>query len=107
MPPPLTSLVLYVSDLEKSLGFYTALGVEFAEDDRCEDSSRRLSALLEGEVVLELRTCGDGPPTRTRLGFALPDPSSTGERVGALRYPVINRRGMLLMARDPTGTRSR
>jgi len=103
MPTPLTSLVLYVSDLEKSLRFYTALGLDFAEDDRCEDSPRRLSALLEGEVVLELRTCGDGPPTRTRLGFALPGPSSTGERVGALRYPVIIRRGMLLTARDPDG----
>jgi catechol 2,3-dioxygenase-like lactoylglutathione lyase family enzyme len=103
MPPPLTSLILYVSDLDESLRFYTALGLDFLEDDRCEESPRRFSALLEGDAVLELRTCGDGPPTRTRLGFALPDPSSVGERVGALRYSVINRPGMLVTARDPDG----
>lgn len=34
MPPPLTSLVLYVSDLDESLRFYTALGLDFLEDDR-------------------------------------------------------------------------
>lgn len=38
-----------------------------------------------------------------RLGFVLPNPGTTGERVGALRYPVTNRRGMLLTARDPDG----
>ena len=103
MPPPLTSLVLYVADLDASLRFYTDLGLQFLEDDRCEDSPRRFSALLAGEAILELRSCGDGPPTRTRLGFALPDPGTTGERVGALRYPVINRRGMQLTARDPDG----
>ncbi|CAJ1582841.1 VOC family protein [[Mycobacterium] wendilense] len=103
MPPPLTSLVLYVSDLDRSSRFYTDLGLEFLEDDRCEESPRRLSALLGGDAILELRCCGDGPPTRTRLGFALPDPGTTGERVGALRYPVTNRRGMLVTARDPDG----
>lgn len=103
MVPPLTSLILYVSDLDASLRFYTDLGLQFLEDDRCEDSSRRLSALLAGDAILELRSCGDGPPTRTRLGFALPDPGTTGERVGALRYPVINRRGMMVVARDPDG----
>lgn len=103
MLPPLTSLVLYVADLDDSLRFYTDLGLQFLEDNRCEDSPRRFSALLAGEAVLELRSCGDGPPTRTRLGFALPDPGTTGERVGALRYPVINRRGMQLTARDPDG----
>lgn len=103
MVPPLTSLVLYVSDLDASRRFYTDMGLQFLEDDRCEDSPRRLSALLAGDAILELRSCGDGPPTRTRLGFALPDPGATGERVGALRYPVINRRGMLVTARDPDG----
>lgn len=103
MPPPLTSLVLYVADLDASVRFYTDLGLRFLEDDRCAESSRRFSALLAGDAILELRSRGDGPPTRTRLGFALPDPGTTGERVGALRYPVIIHRGMQLTARDPDG----
>ncbi|MDF2824475.1 MAG: hypothetical protein K0R68_1883 [Mycobacterium sp.] len=103
MAPPLTSLVLYVSDLDKSLRFYTDLGLSFLEDDRCAESPRRFSALLAGDAILELRSSGDGPPTRTRLGFALPDPGTTGERVGALRYPVRNTRGILLTATDPDG----
>lgn len=101
MPPPLTSLVLYVADLDASVRVYTDLGLRFLEDDRCAESSRRFSALLAGGAILELRSRGDGTPTRTRLGFALPDPGTTGERVGALRYPVIIHRGMQLTARDP------
>ncbi|WP_241473854.1 VOC family protein [Mycolicibacterium neoaurum] len=103
MPPPLTSLVLYVTDLDASVRFYTDLGLAFLEDDRCKESPRRFSALLAGDAILELRACGDGPPTRTRLGFALPDPGTVGERVRALRYPVISYRGMELTARDPDG----
>lgn len=82
MAPPLMSLVLYVRDLDASLRFYTDLGLQFLEDDRCEDSARRFSALLAGDAILELRSCGDGPPTRTRLGFALLDPGTTVNVLG-------------------------
>ena len=75
MTPPLMSLVLYVRDLDASLRFYTDLGLQFLEDDRCEDSLRRFSALLAGDAILELRSCGDGLATRTRLGSHCPTPA--------------------------------
>lgn len=102
MPPSLTQLVLYVADLDRSHRFYADLGLHLLADTRSEHG-RRFSAQLGGETVLELRSCGDGPPTRTALGFAVPDPARTAELLNAVRYPVIYRRGMSLTARDPDG----
>jgi catechol 2,3-dioxygenase-like lactoylglutathione lyase family enzyme len=100
--PPLTFFELYVTDLERSRRFYTDLGLTLTRE-QYGDRPVHYATVLDGDVILRLLPAGDGPPTRTRLGFALPDPGTRAEWVGAARYPVTNRRGMLITARDPDG----
>ena len=100
--PPLTVLEIYVTDLERSHRFYTSLGLTFTREQHG-DRPVHYATLLEGDVILRLLPAGDGPPTRTRLGFALKNPGAVAEMVGATRYSVKNWRGMLLTAHDPDG----
>lgn len=100
--PPLTLFELYVADLERSRRFYTDLGLTLTRE-QYGDRPVHYATVLAGDIILRLLPAGDGPTTRTRLGFALPDPGTTAEWVGASRYPVVNRRGMLLTAVDPDG----
>ncbi|TRW81486.1 VOC family protein [Mycolicibacterium sp. 018/SC-01/001] len=100
--PPLTVLELYVSDLERSRRFYTCLGLTFTRE-QYGDRPVHYATLVDGDIILRLLPAGEGPPTRTRLGFALTSPGAVAETVGATRYSVKDRRGMLLTALDPDG----
>ena len=100
--PPLTVLEIYVNDLERSRRFYTDLGLAFTRE-QYGHRPVHYATLLDGDTILRLLPAGDGPPTRTRLGFALKNPGLIAEFVGATRYPVKTSRGMLLTAHDPDG----
>jgi len=64
-------VVIRVSDLQRALGFYEALGLRFSEEQHG-DGPKHLAAEV-GDVIFEMYPAGDGPTTAgVRLGFRVP-----------------------------------
>lgn len=68
----LNLVVLYVTDLDRSVRFYTSLGLVF-EAEKHGRGPAHYASVTDSGLVLELYPAGEREPTRTRLGFAVDD----------------------------------
>lgn len=107
MTGSLKLLVLYVTDLDAALRFYTTCGLTFRPEQHG-SGPLHYSAGTAGSLVLELYPRDKGPATRTRLGFAVHDAAVVAEDLRAAGYSDISepRDGdyeRVCVARDPDG----
>lgn len=103
----LNLLVLYVTDLDASVRFYTACGLTFTPE-RHSSGPLHFSATTPGGVVLELYPSGAGAPTRTRIGFAVDDAERVASALAAAGWPEASEPrdldyGRVRVVRDPDG----
>lgn len=107
MTGPMSLLVIYATDLDESLRFYTACGLEF-EPERHGSGPLHYSTSLSSNMVLELYPCGNKPATRTRLGFAVDDGERTLRNLANAGWadssaPRDLDYGRVRVVRDPDG----
>lgn len=102
--PGLTLVVLFVSDLERSHAFYTAVGLTLHEE-RHGSGPTHFAASLGGNAVLELYPANGGTVTRTRLGLLVDgDLDLVVERLLDLGHPLSRERsGHRAEVTDPDG----
>lgn len=104
---PLNLLVLYVTDLDTAVRFYTACGLNFNLEQHGSGPLHH-SAVIAEPLVLELYPRGEGAVTRTRLGFAVDDAAVVVADLRAAGYTDISEPsdldyGRVRVARDPDG----
>ena len=97
----LNLIVLYVSDLDASLGFYSLLGFQFVEEQHGAGWPVHHAATLPGGLTIELYPAHGTPPSRVRLGVTVPDPAGVAEELRGAGFTV--KRSDLAL--DPDGSR--
>ncbi len=105
--PSLNLLVLYVTDLEASVRFYTACGLNF-EKERHGTGPLHYSSTAPSGLVIEIYPRGTRQPTRTRLGFAAEDTATLVADLAAAGWPDVSAPrdldyGRVRLVRDPDG----
>ncbi|WP_336794232.1 VOC family protein [Gordonia malaquae] len=103
-------VVVYAEDIERSRGFFEAIGLEFQEE-RHESGPEHYAATLAGGAVLELYPRGRRTVSRVRLGFTVDDVDETMRGLAARGYTAggaeaVGRdygRGVVVV--DPDGNR--
>ncbi len=102
----LSLLVLRCRDLERSLAFYSALGLTFAREQHGAGVVHH-AATLEGDVVLELYPLrGDELPSPIRLGLRLVDVRGAIDALvalGLVSSPTEARSSGRVVVVDPDG----
>ena len=103
---PLLALTLFVSDLDRSTAFFTALGFHC---EPCPEDRGRAVEVVVGNIhapLLQLFTANDTcPPTRCQLVFQVPDMVPVAKALDAHRFDWDCRRFSSLVTRDPDGNR--
>jgi len=84
----LSLLVLRTADLDRSVRFYRALGLQFAEEQHGDGPVHYSCAL--GQTILELYPAkpGSGPDSATRIGFRVDSVAETMQRLVELEVEV-------------------
>lgn len=107
MTDTMNLVVLYVSDLEQSARFYSALGIEFAEE-RHGGGPLHYSSNAGSGLVFELYPAGSKPVTRTRIGFRFDDAAEAVAALSAAGWTEVSQArdldyGCVRVVRDPDG----
>lgn len=100
-------IVLYVSDLERSRSFYSAVGLQLSPVrlGSANDHPHHYEAILGSEpLFLQLFPAGTQLPTRTRLRFEVPDIRDIAERMKEAGFNFRIKNEHQLHATDPDGT---
>ena len=99
----LSLIVLRAKDIEKSLVFYQALGLEFIQEQHGKGPVHYSS--IVGETVIELYSVTTlHPAYNLRLGFSVESLDDTVKKLKNIDAPMellINEQGPFALVRDP------
>ncbi len=104
----MNEIVLYVTDVEHSRAFYSAIGAHFAPvwpSETVGSATAYEACLSHPDVFLQLFPARDRPPIRTRLRFEVDNLETVAARLHEVSFDsVIGDIVPVLRATDPDGT---
>ena len=103
---PLLELTLFVSDLDRSIAFFSSLGLNVEAWPGAEDTTADVTLSSPDAPIIQLFRANDtNPPTRCALGFQVTDVATVAEALDRNGFGWECSGPNRLHTRDPEGNR--